>query len=318
MSKFHRILFPVDLSENSLSALGMATQLAKQNDAKLCFVHVSPILPLDAIYEQEYYSQYNEANRKHLKKLRPSDASVGYEHLFLEGNAGPAIAKATKTADLCVMSTHGRSGVMRMLLGSVAQYVLRNAKCPVVLVKGFEEVEPTKESTDETKHFVTEVMHQVSPVREFEPMTHVLSELQKANETGAPVVDDFDRCIGILTMTDIKKYQELKQRFEAGDETVIDEVFECDQYGQRRTNNDSFDNVKRHMTKDVIYVNNDSTIEQAIGVFESNPGIHHLVVLDDETKPVGIIESSHVVQTGIRFLEKEQTAEREPESTTGI
>lgn len=138
--KTFKVLVPVDLSKNSLSALELATQLAKQKDGELCFMYVAPpLLPEEAMFGNDYLPKDTEEFRREFEQLRPSDSSVSFNHLFQQGNAGHMIAKASKDADLCVMSTHGRTGVIRLIMGSVAQYVLRNASCPVVLVKGFEE-----------------------------------------------------------------------------------------------------------------------------------------------------------------------------------
>ena len=137
MKCFQRVLCPVDLSKTSLSAVGPATQLAKQNNAKLRFLFVSPMrTPEEAMYGSQYLRQSDAANQKRFEEIRPTDDSVTFEHVTVQGNAGPEIVRASKEADCIVMSTHGRSAVMRFILGSVANYVLRFAKCPVVLLKG--------------------------------------------------------------------------------------------------------------------------------------------------------------------------------------
>lgn len=313
MSTHHRVLFPVDLSKHSLTALKMATQLAKDNDASLCFVYVAPpLLPEEGMYGPEFRRRYVEEDKQEFEALRPTDDSVKHEHLFLQGNAGPLIVGLTKTADYCVMSTHGRGAILRLIMGSVAQYVLRNAKCPVVLVKGLEVVDsPEKElhSPAPTKHYVTEVMRQVAPVRGFDDMNDVLAQLLEANETGAPVVDDLGRCTGILTTTDIEQYRSLIERYEAKDKTVIPEMFETDKFGHIRCRNHDFDQVKRHMTADVISVEDSGTIQDALALFDANPEIHHLVVLDEDKHPVGMIDGTVVRQqvTGRKTQSQDQS-----------
>ena len=313
MSKFNRILFPVDLSKNSLSALGLATQIAKQTNSKICFFHVSPLI--HGAFRNKNLGSRDE-NLTALDSLRPTDETVECEHIHRQGNIGPSIVEASKTADLCLMTTHGRQGVSRVLMGSIAQYVLRYAKCPVIIAKGFEEVEPADPMQDDPKHFATEIMHPVAPIHEFEPMQHVLAELKKANQTAAPVVDDFGRCIGILTMTDIESYQQIRERFNAGDKSVVEAMFTTDKYGQRRTNNDEFEQVKRHMTKNVIYANDDDTIKHAIDVLEVNPQIHHLVVLDSDTHPIGIIDSTNLFEFDQQLLEAVSTNASNQSTTT--
>ncbi len=299
MQTDNRILLPVDFSECSLSAIEIATQQAKLNNATLCFVYVAPpILPEEAIYGSGVTRRSIEDDKQAFEQLRPSDSGVSYEHLFLRGNAGPEIVRATKNADLCIMSTHGRGGLARIVLGSVAQYVLRHAKCPVILIKGFIKPQQTDDATQqaaatpEEKHsyFVTDVMRQVVPIQEFNKIDDVISLLDKSNETAAPVVDGSNNCIGILTTNDIDKYKTLRARYEAGDESVVKEMFEVDKYNHVRTGNYDFDQVNRHMTPEVITIRNDQSIQDALTIFDANPEIHHLVVLDEDNHPVGMVD----------------------------
>jgi nucleotide-binding universal stress UspA family protein/CBS domain-containing protein len=310
MPKHHRVLCPVDLSENSLEAIEMATMFAKHRDAKIDFTYVTPLwFPEESKLKAPFITQQIEEHKSKLFEIRPTDDSIEFEHHYLEGNAGPTLVQASQNADVVVMSTHGRSGIARLLMGSVANYVLRNAKCPVVLVKGDEvEAETPTDSRQERMFptYVTEVMHSVAPVNSFESMDDVLESLTKARETAAPVVDGSGRCIGILTTTDIKKFRSLRQRLADQDESVIDEVLETDDFGQRRTSGSLFDQVGRHMTKDVISVRNNDSMQKAIELLNSNPTIHHLVVLDQEDRPVGIIDQLNVA--GVRAAERQNTA----------
>ena len=300
MKSIQKILCPVDMSQASLGAIDIATQLAKQNDAKIRFFHVaSQWLTKEAMVDNEYARETVEAEKLEFERLRPSDAAVEFEHLFERGNAGPEIVRATKSADMVVLSSHGRSSLMRLIMGSVAQYVLRNSKCPVVLVQGIATPDiddPFKQSDDQIR-FVTEAMHQVKPIRAFDKMSESLANLKKAGETAAPVVNASGRCIGILTSSDVDQYYNLLERFAKRDESVVGEMFETDKYGHRRTSNQDFDQVKRHMTKEVVSVRNSQSIEDAIEMFGANPNIHHLVVLDDDHHCVGIVDSSNVILT---------------------
>jgi len=72
-----------------------------------------------------------------LSKVVPTDLSVGYEHRLMIGTpAGAIVHMAEKEGvDMIVMPTHGRTGLLRMLMGSVAEEVVRKAKCPVLTVK---------------------------------------------------------------------------------------------------------------------------------------------------------------------------------------
>jgi nucleotide-binding universal stress UspA family protein/predicted transcriptional regulator len=302
MSKYQRILCPVDFSKNSYLAIELATTLAKQHDAKVAFCYVSSIWdPGPRSQYQEWAQRTIEEEKTELYRICPADSSVEFEHLFLFGNPGPALVKATKTADMVAMSTHGVTGVMRLILGSVASYVMRNSTCPVYLVKGIQ-LEPGAVATDTpseaSQTYITEFMHQVSPVHAFETMESVLKGLKTARETAAPVVNGSGKCIGILTTTDIERFHTLQKRFNEKDETVLDEMFEIDEYGQRRTPNYNFDQVERHMTKEVVSVQDTDSVQVAIDLFEANPNIHHLVVMNEYDRAVGIVDAENIVDIG--------------------
>ena len=247
--------------------------------------------------DNEYARETVEEEKKTFERLRPSDEVVEFEHIFEHGNAGPEIVRATESVDIAVLSSHGRSGLMRIVMGSVAQYVLRNSKCPVVLVQGIATsfAKDPYWKSDEHIRFVTEVMLQVAPLRTFDKMDDSLAQLRKAGETAAPVVDGSGKCIGILTSSDIDRYHELLARFAEGDESVVSEMFETDKYGHTRVPNESFNQVERHMTKEVVSIRNSQSTTDAIELFESKPDIHHLVVLDDDHHCVGIVDSSNAV-----------------------
>lgn len=290
-----KILMPVDMSKNCMSALEMASRLAEEKEATLVFLHVEPTsFSEDAFYDPDAQAKRLEQIRERLKQLRPTSDNVKYDFEIVEGNPGPQIVHATYGAEVCVMSTHGRSGFFRMLMGSVAEYVMRHAHCPVVLVKGFETTPEDDLEPEEKGCFVTEVMHQVAPVHAEDSIAEVLAQLKKAGESGAPVVDLNKQCIGILTSSDIEAYHELQRRYDAGDETVVKEMFRTDDYGQYRCENADFDTVSRHMTQEVVSVRNDDRIAKAKELFAANDSIHHLVVLDSDDRPVGIIDAENI------------------------
>ena len=134
-----KILFPTDFSTLGQTGLEMATSLARDRGAKLLIAHVeeAPI----AYGGGELYYGIDEPNREELKRMLaeilPTDPSVRYEHRLLLGSpAGAILHLAEKEGvEMIVMPTHGRTGVMRLLMGSVAEEVVRKAKCPVLTVK---------------------------------------------------------------------------------------------------------------------------------------------------------------------------------------
>ena len=72
-----------------------------------------------------------------LEAVVPTDPTVPYEHRLITGDPATAIARLAEEeqADLIVMGTHGRTGLTRLLMGSVAEAVVRRAPCPVLTYK---------------------------------------------------------------------------------------------------------------------------------------------------------------------------------------
>lgn len=132
-----RILHPTDLSDASRPALTVAIQLARQNRADLLLAHALP--PPTPIYEIE--APQKAAAEKNLE--------TWVETLRLQGvKAKRVLIKGTRPvsrnivdcarfldADLIVMGNHARRGFARLLKGSIAVHVLRDAPCPVLVVK---------------------------------------------------------------------------------------------------------------------------------------------------------------------------------------
>ena len=137
MLPVHTILYPTDFSYRSLSAFPLACALARDCGARLIVLHV--VLPpagnekLEARRQpEEYYQGFWIA----LRKLQVPEQNVRLEHRLEEGDAATVIVEVGREtgAGLIVMGTHGRTGLSRLLLGSVAEQVLREALCPVLTV----------------------------------------------------------------------------------------------------------------------------------------------------------------------------------------
>jgi nucleotide-binding universal stress UspA family protein len=135
------ILHPTDFSAEARGAFDLACALARDYGARLVVVHVKPIPPLlgsefGAVFPPEPADVYDSL-RQQLSNMRPANAGIPVEHHLLEGDAAGQILHqaADCKCDLIVMGTHGRTGVGRMLLGSVAEAVVRQASCPVLTVK---------------------------------------------------------------------------------------------------------------------------------------------------------------------------------------
>jgi nucleotide-binding universal stress UspA family protein len=137
--KAKTILFPTDFSHNSDAALAYATALARDAGAKLLVVHVEEP-PLAYGGGDMYYGlpePNTQALRQMLADVNLPDASVASERRLLSGDPAGAIVRlaADEGVDLIVMGTHGRTGLSRLLMGSVAEAVVRRAGCPVLTYK---------------------------------------------------------------------------------------------------------------------------------------------------------------------------------------
>lgn len=137
--KARKILFPTDFSTTADEALKFATMIAKDTGAKLLIVHVAEIPSVYGAGEM-YYGIVDpdiSALNQLLKAVTPSDPAVAHEHRMLTGDPAGAITELAKAedCDLIVMSTHGRTGLGRALMGSVAEVIVRRASCPVLTLK---------------------------------------------------------------------------------------------------------------------------------------------------------------------------------------
>lgn len=145
MTPIRRILFATDFSDASRPAAQRAVSLAKDNGAELVVVHVyePPVRPaVDAFLVPRVYDEFEAEVRSQADQglapivARAAGAGVAARPLVLRGVADEAIARAAKdeAADLVVVGTHGRGGVARLLLGSVAARVVSSSPCPVLTV----------------------------------------------------------------------------------------------------------------------------------------------------------------------------------------
>jgi nucleotide-binding universal stress UspA family protein len=140
---FRKILCPVDFSDDSLTALTYATDFAKQNNGQLILLHVidNPLADQYGPRGQNFYAEVEHALEKSKQMLtdaaRIHAAGVPCETVAKRGNPYEEIidVATAQQADVIVMSTHGRSGPQRLLIGSVAEKVVRTAPCPVLTVR---------------------------------------------------------------------------------------------------------------------------------------------------------------------------------------
>jgi nucleotide-binding universal stress UspA family protein len=140
-----KILYPTDFSEGSLVAVPMLVDLVKKYGAKLYILHVIydiaktsgwyvPHISMDELYKDMEDAAKKELQRCCVEELR------GYENIervVMRGVPDEEIIKfvSANNIDLIVMGTHGRKGLDRVLFGSTAAKVVRNAPCAVLTVR---------------------------------------------------------------------------------------------------------------------------------------------------------------------------------------
>jgi nucleotide-binding universal stress UspA family protein len=138
MELFKRILCAVDFDGNSLEALRMAKRIALREEADLCLLHVVPPTDPLTISAPLIARRHEEEGRAELARLAATElAEVKHETRLVFGHPPEEILDAAKDfgADLLVMATHGRHGLAHMVLGSVAEKVVREARCPVLTIR---------------------------------------------------------------------------------------------------------------------------------------------------------------------------------------
>ena len=125
-----KILYPTDFSPYSNQAYFHAVALAEHHKASLTILYAFvPTGKGDGADRQHWRNQ--------LEQIRPINPQIPVHHVFLEGDPATEIVRYANDAgmDLIVMGTHGRSGLERLLVGSVTEKVMREAPCSVLAVK---------------------------------------------------------------------------------------------------------------------------------------------------------------------------------------
>lgn len=142
MKGFRRILVPVDFSPQATRLIEIASDLAAP-DGVVRLLHVVEWVP--SVVEGTFvgYADAKQVRTLHAESVRKledyakASAAPRVECEVVEGTAAPAILDVAKRegSDLIVMATHGRAGLGHLLLGNVAEKILRRAACPVLVVR---------------------------------------------------------------------------------------------------------------------------------------------------------------------------------------
>jgi nucleotide-binding universal stress UspA family protein len=149
VARVRRILVPLDFSQASAGAAAFGAELAKRAGAAVDLLYVwRPPTPRAAdggsmlSYTQDSERLERDSAVGMMKQMRTRLAAPPGRDLFVTGDPASAIVEAAEdhAADLVIMGTHGRRGVSRFFLGSVAAQVLRQAPCPVITVRELEQL----------------------------------------------------------------------------------------------------------------------------------------------------------------------------------
>lgn len=143
MIDIKHILVPTDFSEQGLTALKYAVAFADRFGAGVDLLHVIEPIPPGALLSympaQELKDDMQAAAEKQMEELHKEwdDYAFPVRRLIVEGHPFVEIIRQAREgkADLIVMGTHGRGAIAHMLLGSVAEKVVRKAPCPVLTVR---------------------------------------------------------------------------------------------------------------------------------------------------------------------------------------
>jgi universal stress protein A len=142
--QFHigKILVPVDFSEHSQKALRYALAFATQFDAEVTLVHIveQMVYPGDWMYPPLAVTDFaTEKREQMIERLSALDAGSGVktQHIVRLGRAWQEVVEIAREQkiDMIILATHGYTGLKHVLLGSVAEKIVRHAPCPVLSVR---------------------------------------------------------------------------------------------------------------------------------------------------------------------------------------
>ena len=143
---FNNILVPTDGSEYTKAAINAAVELAKGQGSKITALYVIDQtvfvnMPLDSAVMNTYtlLRKEGEAAVEYVSKLC-KDNGIQCDIKIMEGSPVKCIVEASTDFDLVVMGTLGRTGFSKLMMGSVAERVVRYSNCPVMVIRAPEDV----------------------------------------------------------------------------------------------------------------------------------------------------------------------------------
>ncbi len=196
---FRCILVPVDFDESAASALELARQMASASDATVHLMHVVAILLTPGEATSIVMARQEEVKAALEKVGKEQLGGTRYQVHIRTGDTARGIVEVAHDvgADLIVMPTHGRRGLPRFFLGSVAERVVREAPCPVLTVR-------PSVAASEAENIVAKVMLPSPPsISPSDTLAHAHALMQRDNLLSIPVVSN-GVLTGIITDRDIR------------------------------------------------------------------------------------------------------------------
>lgn len=138
---FSKIVVPLDGSALAEGILGRVEELSRIQDGEIQFLRVAFFSPLPGLDPQEYELKVVRRAEEYLKKISVDMERKGLKvstHVRYGDPAEEILAHADKYASIIVLTTHGRGGLSRWAMGSVAQKVIRRSIKPVLLIRAAE------------------------------------------------------------------------------------------------------------------------------------------------------------------------------------
>src|SRR5438552_2318936 len=198
---FKKILCAIDLDGSAPRALELAADMALQLKAELHVFHVVQMpMPAEGIpgFVQVCIEQQDRARASIADLVTKHLAEVPSESRVDVGDPGMLIIAAAEqlAADLVVMATHGRSGLSRLFLGSVAEKVMRGVRCPVLIAKYH------ASDHNSVAAWMTQRVHTVAPQ---EKLTAACARMQQHRIRSLPVMDN-ENLVGMISDRDVRTH----------------------------------------------------------------------------------------------------------------
>jgi nucleotide-binding universal stress UspA family protein/CBS domain-containing protein len=196
---FHDILCPIQFDSNSLAALEMGKRMAADYRATIHLLHVVSTTA-EAVRLHALHDATTEA-RKRLKGLTAEHLEgIRYQILVKHGDPAKIVCETARDlgADLIVMASHGRSGLARLFVGSVATRVLREAPCPVLALRPREKEQPLVR---------TRMDREPTTIGPSESLADAQALMHRFEAQCLPVIDG-QRLLGVLTERALRAHRD--------------------------------------------------------------------------------------------------------------